>query len=108
MYMTAQMRTHARQFGTVLCLDGCVEVAVQQFSGWPYIAPSMKDNEMKVAVASESIVTEKTHEYYVGTLQCMSEIEPHFQFSNVHIIFADQKITPNVLHDLEIEGTCTL
>ncbi len=35
-------------------------------------------------------------------------IEPRFQLSNVKIIFADQKITPTILQDLGIEGSCTL
>jgi hypothetical protein len=53
----------------------------------------VKDNEMKVAVAAESIVREENHEYYVWILQCMAKIEPCFELSNVWIIFADQKIT---------------
>ncbi len=106
MYMTAQMRTHARRYGSVLCLDA--QKRQYNSSGWPYIAPVVKDNEMKVAVAAESIVTEETHEYYVWILQCMVEIEPRFQLCNVRIIFADQKITPTVLQELGIESTCTL
>jgi hypothetical protein len=60
------MRTHARRYGTVLCLD----VQKQQYnsSGRPYIAPCVEDNEMKVAVAAESIVTEENREYYVCIL----------------------------------------
>ncbi len=77
-------------------------------SGWPYIAPVVKDNEMKVAVAAESIVTEETHEFYIWILQSMTSIEPRFQLSNIRLVFADQKITPTVLHDLGIEDTCTL
>ena len=49
MYMTAQMRTHARRYGSVLCLDA--QKRQHNSSGWPYIAPCVKDNEMKVAVA---------------------------------------------------------
>jgi hypothetical protein len=106
MYMTAQMRTHARRYGSVLCLDA--QKRQYNSSGWPYIAPVVKDNEMKVAVAAESIVTEETHEYYIWILQCMVEIEPRFQLCNVRLIFADQKITPTVLNELGIESTCTL
>jgi hypothetical protein len=106
MYMTAQMRTHARRYGNVLCLDA--QKRQYNSSGWPYIAPCVKDNEMKVAVAAESIVTEENHEYYVWILMCMVDIEPRFQLSDIRIIFADQKITPTVLHDLGIEASCTL
>ena len=106
MYMTAQMRTHARRYGSVLCLDA--QKRQYNSSGWPYIAPVVKDNEMKVAVAAESIVTEETHEYYIWILQCMVQIEPRFQLCDVRIIFADQKITPTVLNKLGIESTCTL
>ena len=106
MYMTAQMRTHVRRYGNVVCLDA--QKRQYNSSGWPYIAPCVKDNEMKVAVAAESIVTEENHEYYVWILQCMVDIEPRFQLSNIRIIFADQKITPTVLQDLGIESTCTL
>jgi hypothetical protein len=74
MYMTSQMRTHACRYGSVLCLD----TQKQQYnsSGWPYIAPCVKDNEMKGSVAAESIVKEENHKYYVWILRCMVEIEP--------------------------------
>ena len=81
MYMTAQMRTHARRYGNVLCLDA--QKRQYNSSGWPYIAPCVKDNKMKVAVAAESIVTEENHEYYVWILMCMANIEPRFELSNV-------------------------
>jgi hypothetical protein len=107
MYMTSQMRYHARRYGNVLCLDA----QKRQFnsSGWPYIAHVVKDNEMKVDVAAESIVMEETlHEFYLWILWSMVAIEPHFKLSNIQIIFADQKITPTILQDLGIEGSCTL
>ena len=63
---------------------------------------------MKVAVAAESIVTEETHGFYIWLICSMVEIERHFLLSNIKIIFADQKITPTVLHDLGIEHSCTL
>jgi hypothetical protein len=63
---------------------------------------------MKVALAAESIVTEETHEFYLWILRSMVEIEPRFKLSNIQIIFADQKITPTILQDLGIEGSCTL
>ncbi len=56
MYMTAQMRTHACRYGSVLCLDA--QNRQYNSSGWPYIVPCVKDNEMKVAVAADSIVPE--------------------------------------------------
>ena len=104
--MTAQMRYHARRYGSVLCLDA----QKRQFnsSGWPYLAPVVKDNEMKVAVAAESIVTEETHEFYIWIIRLMVEIEPRFLLSNIKIIFANQKITPTVLQDLGIQDFCTL
>ena len=71
MYMTAQMRYHARRYGTVLYLD--VQKLQYNSSGWPYIAPVVNNNEMKVAVAAESIVTEETHVFYIWILQSMAE-----------------------------------
>jgi hypothetical protein len=106
MYMTAQMRYHARRYGSVLCLDA----QKRQFnsSGWPYIAPVVKDNEMKVALAAESIVTEETHEFYIWILKSMVEIEPRFELANVRLVFADQKLTDTILQELGITSTCTL
>jgi hypothetical protein len=106
MYMTAQMRFHAGHYGTVLCLDA--QKHQYNSSGWPYIAPVVKDNTMKVTVAAESIITKETHKFYIWILQSMTSIEPHFQLSDIQLIFADQKITPAVLQDLGIEETCTL
>jgi hypothetical protein len=68
----------------------------------------MKDNEKKVAVVADSIVTEETHEFYIWILQSMTSIEPRFKLSDICLIFANQKITPTVLQDLGIEETCTL
>jgi hypothetical protein len=106
MYMTAQMRLHARCYGTVICLDA--QKHQYNSSSWPYIAPVVRDNEMKVAVAAEFIVTEETHEFYIWILQSMTSIERHSKLLDVCLIFADQKITPTVLLDLGIEETCTL
>ena len=106
MYMTAQMRYHARRYGSVLCLDA--QKRQYNTSGWPYIAPVVKDNEMKVAVAAESIVTEETHEFYIWIIQSMASIEPHFLLSNIRIMFADQKLTTTILHELGIESSCIL
>jgi hypothetical protein len=107
MHMTSQMRCHAaRRHGNAMYLDA----QKRQFngSGWPHIAPVVKDNEMKVALAAESIVTEETHEFCLWILRSMVEIEPRFELSNIQIIFADQKITPTMLQDRGIEGSCTL
>jgi hypothetical protein len=89
-YMTAQLRTHAHRYGTALCLDA--QKRQYNSSGWPYVAPCVKHNEMKVAVAAESIVIEENHEYYVWILHCMVEIEPGFQLCNVHIIFLIRRL----------------
>ena len=106
MYMTAQMRYHARRYGTVLCLDA--QKRQYNSSGWPYIAPVVKDNKMKVAVIAESIVTEETHEFYIWIIRCIVDIEPRFHLNNINIIFADQKLTPSILEELGIESTCIL
>jgi hypothetical protein len=98
MHMTAQMRCHAWRCGSVLCLDA----QKRQFnsSGWPCIAPVAKDDEMKVAVAAESIVTKETHEFCVWILKSMAEIEPRFQLANMRVVFADQKLTDTILQDV--------
>jgi hypothetical protein len=106
MYMTAQMRYHARRYGHVLCLDA--QKRQMNSSGWPYIAPVVKDNEMKVALAAESIVIEENHGFYIWIIKSMAEIEPRFILSDIAIIFADQKITTTVLQELGITETCTL
>ena len=64
--------------------------------------------EMKVAVAAESFVTEETHEFYIWIIQSMASIEPRFELSNIRIIFADQKLTPTILHELGIQSSCIL
>jgi hypothetical protein len=52
----------------------CLDAQKRQYnsSGWPYIAPVVKDSEMKVAVAAKSIVTKETQEYYIWILQSMT------------------------------------
>jgi hypothetical protein len=106
MYMTAQMRCHIRCYGRVLSLDA--QKHQYNSSCWPDIAPVVNDNEIKAAVPAESIVTKETHEFYIWILQSMTSIEPCLKLSDISLIFADQKITPTVLHDLVIEESCTL
>jgi hypothetical protein len=77
-------------------------------SGWPYIAPVVKDNEMKAALAAGSIVTEETHGFYIWIIKSMAKIEPQFILSDIAIIFGDQKITDTVLQELGIAESCTL
>jgi hypothetical protein len=106
MHMTAQMRCHARRYGSVLCLDA--QKRQINSSGWPCIAPVVKDNKMKVAVAAKSIVNEETNEFYIWILKSMAEIEPRFQLANTRIVFADQKLTDTILQELGITTTCAL
>jgi hypothetical protein len=106
MLMSAQMRYHAHHYGSVVCLDA--KKCQYNSSGWPYISPVVKDNKMKVAVISISIVTEETHEFYIWILQCMVAIEPCFELANIWIIFADQKLTPTILEELRIQSICIL
>jgi hypothetical protein len=105
MYMTAQIRLHVRHYGTVICLDAHKH---QYNSSVALYSPVMKDNDMKITVTAESIVTEETHEFYVWILQSMTSIEPCFTLLDIYLIFAEQKITPTVLLDLGIEESCTL
>jgi hypothetical protein len=76
--------------------------------GWPYIGPIIKDDEMKVRVVAESILTGESHSVYEWVLHSRTQMEPRFSLSNVKFIFADQLITISLLKQLGMEKTCTL
>ena len=66
------------------------------------------DKEGKVSQAAECLCTEEGLENYAWILSTMSQLEPSISLNSVKFIFADQKITPCLLHMLSIKETCIL
>ena len=63
---------------------------------------------MQVHVLCESIIMEGSHETYAWVLKSVLKMEPKYFTAELHLIFADQKITPRFLHDMGIQDSCTL
>ena len=106
LWMTRRMRHDLARFSDVLFLDA----QQRQFnkSGWPFISPCMTNDEGKLSQGSECICVEESTSIYQWILETMSEIEPRFSLSGIRFIFGDQKITPRLLRNLGIDGSCVL
>jgi hypothetical protein len=86
-------------YGSVLFLDA--QKRQMNRSGWPYIAPCVKNSEFQLRVAAESLVLQEDIATYAWTILTMQELEPQFEVSNIFIIFADEGITdslPGLIH----------
>lgn len=105
-YILPEMRQDLLRFGDSLFLDS----QKRQFNSmnWPYIAPCVKDQDMKVRVVCESICVEESTRMYSWVVKMLNEMEPRFQLSNIRFIFGDQGITQSLLETLGIDQSCTL
>jgi hypothetical protein len=107
-WMSPEMRSDILRFGRLLFLDA--KKSQYNNVGWPYIGPTVKDDEMKVCVVGESILTAESHSAYEWVLlyYSITQMEPRFKFCTIKYIFTDQLITVSLLKQLGIEKTCTL
>ena len=105
-WMLGCMKRDVSRYGDIISLDA----QKRQYNtlNWVYIAPCLKDNDMKVRVGAESLLVEESNEMYVWVLQAMAEMETSFRLSNIKIVFGDQKISTTILSDLGIYTTCVL
>ena len=76
--------------------------------GWPYIGPVVRNNDNKVRVVCECICISESMEIYELIILSMEDMEPEYSRSNIRIIYADQHMTPQLLHNLGITDTCVL
>jgi hypothetical protein len=106
LWMTPEMRRNAARYSDLLFLDA--QKRQMNSSGWPYIAPVVKNSEFKVAEAAASIVLEEDTSTYVWVLQTMTELEPQFLLDKISIIFGDEGISDILAVELGISDTVTI
>jgi hypothetical protein len=85
--MSPEMRSDILRFGRLLFLDA--KKTQYNNVGWPYISPTVKDDEMKVHVVGESILTAESHSAYEWVLYSITQMEPRFKLCTIKYIFAD-------------------
>ena len=73
-WMTPFMKQNLIRYGDVLCLD--TQKRQYNHIGWPYIAPCVKNGDMKVIVTSEAIVVTEDLDLYAWILKSQEEMEP--------------------------------
>ena len=61
-----------------------------------------------MCVGAETVIIEDTNEGYEWILKAMADIERNFMLADIHLIFADKKITQALLINLGISDLCTL
>jgi hypothetical protein len=105
--MTPQhMRENLLQYGGILCLD--IQARQCNSSGFPYCSPIAISSKKQKAQTSESLVVEDNSDSYHWISQSMQEMVPHWNVSNILILFGDHKITPSLMTSLGIQKTCLL
>ena len=104
--MNPRMRYNLRRYGNIMFLDS----QKRQYNrhGWPYIAPVIKNNENKIAVTCEAIVTSENIDTYVWVLKSIESIEKGWPPSKLSIVYADGLLTDRFLTDLGISDSCIL
>lgn len=102
-WMTKSMKEKWVRFGSTISLDAMK----RQLNSlhWPYIAPVVQDQELRVCVIAESLMIEESYASYAFVLQSIFEMEPKRNRSTVGIIFADCIISKNFLADVGMEET---
>jgi hypothetical protein len=103
MWMTPEMRRNAARYSSVVCLDA--QKRQMNSSGWPYIAPVVKDSEFKVAEMCAAIVLEESTAAYCWTLNAAAQIEPEFKLEEVKIFFGDEGVHDAIAVELGISDT---
>jgi hypothetical protein len=63
---------------------------------------------MQVRCVAECICIEESHRMYVWIVRMLADMEPRYNLSFLHLIFADQGLTQKILVDLDIATTCIL
>ena len=106
MWMTALMRYNLRRYAHILFLD-CQKRQMNKIH-WPYIGPAIINNEMRVSVTAEAIVTSEDIDTYTWIIKCMSEIEQSWKPNRIDIIYSDGFMTDRLLSNLGILDSCTL
>jgi hypothetical protein len=102
-WMTAMVQYYWIRYGNVLFIDS--KKKKLHTLDWPYIGPTVVDNENIVSVICESLILQEAHEAYDCVLESLYEMEPHRSCQSTKLIFADGFLTDQVLTDLGLQKT---
>ena len=105
-FTTLDGRLNAIKYGELVTID--MQHRQHNNQNWPYFAPVIKDMDMKIGVLCEAMVISEDVDAYAWVFKKMVEMEPRFDLKKIKYIFADQRITNVLLHDLGISETCLL
>jgi hypothetical protein len=90
-WMTAMMRYYWIRHGDLLFMD--LKKKRLHTLDWPYIGPTVVDNENTVSVICESLMLQEAHEAYCCALESLYKMEPRRARQSTKLIFADGFLT---------------
>jgi len=86
-WMTSYMRNLWIRYGDLLFLD-CKKKDMNRLY-WPYIGPTIVNNENKIGVVVESLCIEESDDTYSFVLASLQDMEPRRKLSSIKVIFVD-------------------
>ena len=105
-WITPENRKNLLRYGDILCLD--MQLRQYNSSGWPYCGIALMDGDRKLRLGAQCIIIGEEDEAYAFMVLAIKDMENRFDLTNIKIIFADQKISENLLVRLGIDSTCVL
>ena len=106
MWMMPHNKKVLRRYPEVLSLD-MQKVQYNKYN-WPYCSLIFHGGENIGEQGCECIVCEESIDMYHWIITSCVELEPQFDISKIRVIFADNLITDELLHKLEIHTSCFL
>ena len=83
-WMTSVMRASLQKYGTYLTLDAMKHEL--NTLHWPYIAPTLKRDDLTICVGCEAIILAEAHDAYTWVVNSMFEMAPAAKKENVLIV----------------------
>ncbi len=102
-WVTKYMRHLWIRYGDILFLD-CKKKDMNTLY-WPYIGPTVVNNENKIGVVVESLCIEESDNSYAFVLTSLQEMEPRRKLSSIKVIFVDGFLSNNFTTKLGVPST---
>ena len=72
---------------------------------WPYIGPTIINNENKIGVVVESLCIDESEETYSFVLTSLQEMEPRRKLSSIKVIFVDGFLNDAFAEKMKLKST---
>jgi hypothetical protein len=102
-WMTSYMHTLWIHYGDLLFLD-CKKKDMNHLY-WPYIGPTIVNNENKIGVMVESLCIEESDDIYSFVLSLLQDMEPRRKLKSIKVIFVDGFLNETFAAKMNLKAT---